>query len=395
MKSYSTKFGSLIVLTIVFLSACSPSVEAVIPTEPGTTMEIPVTATDLPILYRGDTGRTGYVSVPAIKSVPNVQWKRQVGNSVHGAAVLAGDLLLVPTVDAHIDALDANTGETKWTFTASGDLFSSPAVAEDVVYVGNENGKLYALDLATGDERWSLELDGGVWTAPLVVNELIYVGSQSDSFYAVDTKIRDISWHFKTDGWIVSPPTWENDLVIFGSGESLYALNGQIGLLIWQKSLGSFWGPHAVKDGVLYAGSGDRSFYALKVENGEPLWSFKTNDDGWSAPAVSEDRVYFGNRLSQLYALDSRTGELQWTFEADDWTTTDPVLINDVIYLGVGNHDNKEGPRPLYAINAHSGQELWRFHADARILTSPAVGQDTLYTISFIGTVYALSAEPI
>ena len=141
---------------------------------------------------------------------------------------------------------------------------------------------------------------------------------------------------------------------------------------------------------MIYVGNEDDSFYALNAETGDVIWSFDADDDGWSAPAVAEGTVFFGNRRSQLFALDTQTGELLWTFEAEDWTTTDPVTVSGVVYLAVGNHDNRESPRPLYAIDSQTGEELWRFQANGRLLTPPAVGDRTLFIVSFPGTVYAL-----
>ena len=121
------------------------------------------------------------------------------------------------------------------------------------------------------------------------------------------------------------------------------------------------------------------------------LWSFDTGDDGWSAPAVTDQTVFFGNRLNRLFALDTQNGELRWEFETEDWVTTDPVVADDIVYLAVGNHDNREGPRPLYALDAETGEELWKFRADGRLLTPPAVGDNKLFVVSFPGTIYALT----
>lgn len=246
------------------------------------------------------------------------------------------------------------------------------------------------MELETGSELWSLALDGGIWTAPLVVDGTVYAGSQTGTVYAVDTATQQIRWEFAGDGWVMSPPAWENGMVFVSGGAVLYALDEESGSVLWQKAIGEFWGPHAVSDGVVYAGNEDKSFYALRAETGELLWSFETEDDGWPAPAVADGLVFIGNRLNQLSALSAETGELRWTFEAEDWTTTDLVVANGVLYLAVGNHDGREGPRPLSAIDVQTGKELWRFEADARLLTPPAIGDKTLYFVSSTGTAYAI-----
>ena len=383
------------ILSCLILSACRQQGAAQAVVNPTAATESATVQMRDAILYRGDTGRTGSFNLQPMEAPVEVQWQREVGASAHGGPLLWEDTLLVPTVAGRFVALDASSGEEKWTFEASGDLFSSPAVLDQVVYIGNENGNLYALDPGTGMESWSLELGSGIWTAPLVVDETVYVGSQSGTVSAVNTETHQIRWEFKTGGWVMSPAAWEDGVVFVSGGAKLYALEAATGAVIWEKAIGEFWGPHAVASGVIYAGNQDRSFYALDAGTGATLWSFATGDDGWSAPAITDDSVFFGNRLSQLFALDARTGELRWTFEAEDWTTTDPVVTDGVVYLAVGNHDRRDGPRPLYAIDSKTGEELWRFEADGRLLTAPAPGSQILYFVSFPGTVYALTPAKI
>lgn len=117
------------------MSACSqdepvgtePAIQV---TETSSTAALPA---DNSVLYRGDLGRMGNFDLPSLETPVEVRWQRPVGPSVHGAPMLVGNTLLVPTVAARFVALDAESGEEKWTFTASGDLFSPPPVVDKIV----------------------------------------------------------------------------------------------------------------------------------------------------------------------------------------------------------------------------------------------------------------------
>jgi serine/threonine-protein kinase len=59
-------------------------------------------------------------------------------------------------------------------------------VANGLVYIGSDDASVYALDAATGDKRWTFETDGVLRSAPAVENGLVYVGSWDNSVYAVN-----------------------------------------------------------------------------------------------------------------------------------------------------------------------------------------------------------------
>lgn len=80
--------------------------------------------------------------------------------------VLAGDLVILPTSDLHVVALDAKTGQVRWDHALAGtdpkqQIKSAPLIAGDKVVLGINGFQevkggnfIVALDLATGAERW-------------------------------------------------------------------------------------------------------------------------------------------------------------------------------------------------------------------------------------------------
>ena len=139
-------------------------------------------------------------------------------------------------------ALDARTGAAVWTFDPALDaesvarwpkidvdapphIISSPAVANETVYIGTETGAIHALDAQTGDVRWTTKLSGAVRSSPAITGEMLYVGSTDGHLYALDVATGSVTWQFATDGPIISSPAVTGGTIYFGSHDGrIYAL---------------------------------------------------------------------------------------------------------------------------------------------------------------------------
>jgi outer membrane protein assembly factor BamB len=117
-------------------------------------------------------------------------WHHYFTESVRGpadAAVAHGTVYLgFPNQTFY--ALDASTGETRWTWTwpdnvNAADGTSAPTVANGVVYVGTDAGDAVALDASgcgapTCEPLWSVpgpSFPSAITAAPVVVNGTVYV----------------------------------------------------------------------------------------------------------------------------------------------------------------------------------------------------------------------------
>ena len=104
-------------------------------------------------MYRHDGARSGStpVGVPAdLKSI----WRENLGGRL-SAPVVADGRLFVATVDAHsIHALDANNGQTLWTYTTRGRLDSPPTIHGDLALFGSADGWVYCLRASDGELAW-------------------------------------------------------------------------------------------------------------------------------------------------------------------------------------------------------------------------------------------------
>ncbi|MFO1066879.1 MAG: PQQ-binding-like beta-propeller repeat protein [Pirellulales bacterium] len=103
--------------------------------------------------YRHDTSRSGTASKPIAADVAP-QWKVKLGGRLT-APVIAGGLVYVAQTDAHtLHALDATTGESKWTFTAGARIDSPPTIRSGRAVFGAADGYVYCLDARNGEIAW-------------------------------------------------------------------------------------------------------------------------------------------------------------------------------------------------------------------------------------------------
>ena len=96
----------------------------------------------------------------------------------------------------HLIAVDAATGQRKWTYKAEGHYLTQPAVVGGSIYVGAGNGILHVLDAATGQEKWKLKTKGG---EPVFADGVVYF-ADNDNLNAVDAATGTLKWRAWADG---------------------------------------------------------------------------------------------------------------------------------------------------------------------------------------------------
>lgn len=153
----------------------------------------------------------------------------------YGAPVLSGDA----ESPARVWAFDAGSGETVWTAGIDDvSLRTSPAIADGTVYVaasqtractgtgecsGTTRGRLYALDAATGERRWTAPIETDTRSAPAVADGVVYVGCGNGISAA--TTDGETAWHIgfesdREDGpYVDSSPAVANGRVFLGASD--------------------------------------------------------------------------------------------------------------------------------------------------------------------------------
>lgn len=272
---------------------------------------------------------------------------RFIGNSL-----ITETLVYAPGSDGVLHAIDRENGVESWRFTADRGSWSAPALQDGTLYLTSLDGHLYALDAASGDLLWQYPEEGetngdtpvlAMVGTPVLHEQMIYFTSFNRLVYALDLETRETQWTYPVGNWVYSSLVLdaENGL-LFGAdldGEvfALDLMSGEEewlfqagGAIVSSPTLGDYEGTPA-----LFFTSEDTHIYVLDRLSGEalaPAFEFKTD---------FTTRFLFFNtgvntRPAALYA--------------------GPVLMDDLMLIAPHLGDHK-----LFAFDRNSFQEQWRY----------------------------------
>ncbi len=291
-----------------------------------------------------------------------------------------------------------------WTFTTSGEIWSSPAVVDGTAYVGSDDHYLYAVDIASRQLKWKFKTDDIVRSRPAVSGKTVYVTSDDGYLYAVNAKTGRQIWRFDMgrpiverkpipEGWdyMQSSPAVADGLVFAGTtNPNFYAVDARTGKKKWSIEVGLYVrSSPAVVNGVVYFGDWLGTFYALDAKTGEPEWTFNTYGAVIPSPTVVDGVVYVGSKYPCLYAIDAGTGEQKWCFKYPanlPWVESSAAVANGTVYVGSSDWFK------VNAVDAATGELRWDFTTKGDPWSSPAVADGVVYIGATGGLLYALDA---
>lgn len=93
-------------------------------------------------------------------------------------------LLLVPSADQSVYAVDLFTADVKWTYPTGAPVLQEPLVADTDAYIASAAGLLTAIDVSTGSPRWTISTQGGRLIS--VSGTRVYLESHDDDLFIVE-----------------------------------------------------------------------------------------------------------------------------------------------------------------------------------------------------------------
>jgi outer membrane protein assembly factor BamB len=128
--------------------------------------------------------------------------------SFHGSRILYWDGRLFNCMGDRVVCTVAETGETMWSHTVSGDLSktgghlaATPIAAGRFLFVATVEGSVIQLDRESGEICRTFKLDAALRFPPVLQDGRIYLGTQDGRVVCIDTGDRDLT------GW----PVWGGD----------------------------------------------------------------------------------------------------------------------------------------------------------------------------------------
>ncbi len=165
-------------------------------------------------------------------------WSVPVGGRVWSTPLLVEGKLYVSTLNHKLVVLDlANEGQVAWTFDQSkGALVGSPVSNDDTLYVGSFDKHLYAIDVQTREQRWAYTAANWLWDGLTVVSDTAYLGDLGGYVYAINTQDGRLRWSQPAEvkGAVRAAPLYTGDLLIVATDlGNIYALDPADGSVRW------------------------------------------------------------------------------------------------------------------------------------------------------------------
>jgi outer membrane protein assembly factor BamB len=257
-----------------------------------------------------------------------------------GGVAVDSDKVFFGLGSRNVVAVSRTNAEKVWTFETKHGVWATPLYiqanpevenSQATVYVVSLDHHLYALDAETGHQLWEKDL-GGAAPGKLVYDEgrnRVYVGTFASELLAIDLATHDIVARYETEDWVWGSPAFADDVLYFGDlGGQLYAVRvTDTGFdPVWKKGVSkeAIRATPLLTDGLVIVGSKDKHVYAVKKEDGSPVWDTKTKGEVLTELVLvpgdedPSDVVVVGttdaDRLIMAYQVD--TGDEAWHYSA-------------------------------------------------------------------------------
>jgi outer membrane protein assembly factor BamB len=264
---------------------------------------------------------TGLAEVMALDpATGEIRWRAPLPTPARGGMAVAGDRILVPTVENHMVGLARDDGRRIWTYRAAPVQalplgLPAPAIEGDVAVAGFASGEIVALRLADGRPQWSESLGGGRGGG-VSISEL---------------------------GAITALPVIDRGRVFaIGMAGAATSLDLRSGRRVWEREVGGTLTPYAAGD-WLFALSRGGELMALGREDGRIRWitplpafedeARRRRPINWGPPVLAGGRLLVAGSHGQMLEVEATNGDISSRLRLPDGCTLQPAIANGTAYL--------------------------------------------------------------
>ncbi|MDH6608186.1 serine/threonine protein kinase/outer membrane protein assembly factor BamB [Streptomyces sp. SAI-208] len=251
-------------------------------------------------------------------------WRHTAGTTRWSVppALSGGVVLPLPDFGNRLEALDPDTGRTRWQRNVP--TYDGTWSAGGMLLVTRADGTVTGVDSASGDTKWSRKIPGHATPAfsTFAGDPLLYVTSTSvdestTRVTAVDAATGDVRWDERLDG-ALTPVGSESGSVFFLSVDQVFdyaravvrftpasGATRKVSLPVPRQGAEA-----AVHDGVVYVLAAGGAMEAVDVGTGRRLWHLETSVSRGSVPVPDGRHVFVAASDGRLLAVDARKGTL-------------------------------------------------------------------------------------
>ncbi|WP_437227837.1 PQQ-binding-like beta-propeller repeat protein [Planctomicrobium sp. SH661] len=313
-------------------------------------------------------------------------WALETSDGTASTAVISSGQVFIGTLSGDVHCIGLKTGEIKWTYKSVEMVepnsfapgFNAPAAIDtEHVYIGDDQGMFHAIDRITGKRAWTFETGAEIVGGAQVVEDRVIFGSHDGHLYSLEAKTGKPVWKVETRGPVNATPCLAGKYTFTTGCDQpiLRIVDIEKGEQAAEVPLNSLLiASPAMRDDILYFGTGDGIVYAMDWKNKKILWEFSVPEreqQMQSSPAVTEEVVILGSRDKRVYCLDRKTGKLRWEFTTRSKVDSSPVIVGDRVYFGSAD-------RNIYGLQVADGKQVWKHPTKQSITGSAAVAEGCL-----------------
>lgn len=270
---------------------------------------------------------TGFGGIFAISRESNrIKWEHFTKTPIRIAPTLDYEhkKLFVQTIDNTVIALDSQTGDELWRYSAPGEETTlvggaSPAYDHyhDVLVAGFSNGELRAIKASTGTPLW------GDYLVPSNRNRSL-------------ADINTIRANPVIDGGVV---------YAVGNNNLLVAIDLRSGKRIWEREIGSYNQPVVIGN-YMFLLTNNASLLALDAKSGKIIWETKVpagNDIkdkvgvSYAGPILTSGRLLVTTSNGYVFYISPFTGEILGFIKLKHGSSLSPIVADGKVVITTDN----------------------------------------------------------
>jgi outer membrane protein assembly factor BamB len=269
-----------------------------------------------------------------IDTTGRLLWTAPASDHIEGGPAEAGGLIVFPSGNDGLYAVDAATGAERWHFAADLHIDATPTVANGRVYVGSgisrrfKDLRVVCLELATGNPLWRSPVAVPAWGSPLVHGGRVYVGLGNGRL--------DVPAESPAGGMACFDAMTGGEVFTFHTSDAVF-------------------GKPVTAGGHIVFGCRDGHVYWLTLD-GKPAFKLAVGGPVIGGPAADGNRVYAVTVPGRIVCLDAAAGTEVWRHElarkgAEPLVFSPPCVVGGRLYVAA---EMKVGERGLVALYCYS-----------------------------------------
>ena len=341
-------------------------------------------------------------------------WKEDIGDGsgsevrLIASPIVANGNVFTIDADSEVRAYSTKTGQRLWSNDVTpkkdndGHMPGGIAYENGRVFVATGFAEVIALNATNGQVLWKRNLGGPMRAAPTVRGGRVFVITLDNKLHALSARSGKVLWKFTGVSEASSllgsaSPAVDSGIVVapFSSGE-LVALRVTNGQIVWSDSLSTarratasistlshIRGRPVIDRGRVFAVSHGGIIAAIDLRSGRRIWDRPIGSH--ESPWVVGDYIFMLTNDSEMIALSRDSGRVYWVLALPRYVDNDikkpsiiwtgPLLASDRLIIA-GSHGR------AIAVSPYSGKVLGIERMPNGVTVSPVVANRTVYFLT-------------